>query len=354
MALRIAEAPRRRALRRSSRLVLAAAVLLLLLGAVLTPGTRVPTFVGHAYAAGGGGGGGHGGTSVVNATLNMTDQPAFDPSDLLVASGTILNLSITNLGSYNHSFTLVNRPNFILNESWTPGELNAYFSANGSQVDVNVAPGGVRNVSLTFSDAQAGFSYEFVSVVPFQFQAGMFGFLNVTGAPSGPGIVANVSASSTAFAWLPPAIEIDTTAFPVTVDMQITNAGSNAHTFELAAQPNVTLLSGNFTTYFTQHPPAAFVNVPSSPGTVAWANFTLSKPGIYEYICTIPGHFTGGMYGYMYVGVAAPATEAPPSTEIVSEWVLVGGALLLGLGGLLAAAALLVGRFPRGPPTGGH
>jgi hypothetical protein len=61
------------------------------------------------------------------------------------------------------------------------------------------------------------------------------------------------------------------------------------------------------------------------------------------------------MNGFLYVGVPLPAPVLPPSTAIVSVWVLYSGGGLLGLGGLLAGAGLLVGRFPRSPPpSGGH
>jgi uncharacterized cupredoxin-like copper-binding protein len=284
----------------------------------------------------------------------MTDGPRYDPAELSVPAGAKVNLTVVNTGSIDHSFTLLNRPNFVVNRSWTPTELDAYFVANGSQANVSVSGGGNVTLSLTFNSVQAGFSFEFLSQVPYQFQAGMFGFLNVTGGSAGPGLVANVTAAVAGTAWLEPAIAVDTAAFPVAIDMQVINAGSSAHTFWLEAQPNYTLQSGNFTSYFTQHPPAAQVTLSSNPGEAVWANFTLSKPGVYEFICNVPGHFANGMFGFLYVGVPAPAQAAAPSSELVSAWVLYGAAGLLGLGGLLAAAAFLVGRFPRGPPGGGH
>ncbi|HTT26673.1 MAG TPA: hypothetical protein VMH90_06925, partial [Thermoplasmata archaeon] len=116
-----------------------------------------------------------------------------------------------------------------------------------------------------------------------------------------------------------------------------------------------TLLPGNFTQYFQAHPPAASVDVPTQPGAFVWANFTLKSPGTYEFICNVPGHFTAGMFGFLYVGVPLPPPVIPPSTAIVSVWILYSGGGLLGVGGILAAAGLLVGRFPRSPPpSGGH
>ncbi len=340
-----------RRLRKGARDLLVLGVALVLVGLVLFPRAPVP-LLGRANGAGGGGGGGL--LPPLNLTLNLTDAPAFDPGVLLVPVSTELHLTLQNLGDYNHSFTLLNRPNFRLNSSWSPAELDAYFHANGSQANVTVAPGGSALLNLSFQAEQAGFSFEFVSVVPYQFEAGMSGFLNVTGPPSGPGVVANVSTSASALAFVPDEVAINASSYPVTVDIAVSNLGSNVHTFWLEGQPNETLLSSNFTTYFQQHPPLASLDVPTTPGTIAWANVSFPAAGVYQYICTVPGHFAAGMTGYFYVGVPAPAVPIPPSTAIVSVWVLWGGAAALVVGSLLAAVALIVGRFPRGPAPPAH
>lgn len=352
MDRRTSEVARRR-LAWGGRTLMVIGVVALMIGLLMFPLSGAPGFVGRANAAGGGGGT-TAGIPVVNATVNLTDAPSFDPSYLTVAAPSSLHLTLVNQGQIAHSFTLVNRPNFVLNRSWDPVALDAYFTANGSQVNVTLSGGNQTTVVLNFTGEQTGFSYEFVSQVPYQFQAGMLGFLNLTGAPSGPGLVANVSASATQLAWLPDAIGINTSAFPVVVDMAISNDGSNGHTFYLEGQPNYTLDPGNFSQYFAAHPPLVGMNVPTNPGQVEWANFTIQHPGVYEYICTVPGHFLAGMFGFLYVGVPVPAAPVAPSTAIVSVWVLYGGASLLGIGALLAVAALLVGRFPRSPPSAGH
>jgi uncharacterized cupredoxin-like copper-binding protein len=345
---------RRRRLLRYGRTLLAIGLVASMVGLLLHPATAPPMVQVRVDASGGGGGGG-GGVPIVNVTVNLTDRPSFDPKYVTVVAPAKVNVTLVNTGEYNHSFTLATRPNFLLNSSWTPTELNAYFHVNGSQVNVSVAGGARSSVSFSLTSAQSGFSYEVVSQVAYQFQAGMFGFLNVTGASAGAGMVAAVNASATALAWLPNEIGVNTTSFPLTIDMQIWNAGSNTHTFWLEGQPNYTLLPGNFTQYFQSHPPAASVNVPNTAGTFVWANFTLKGPGVYEFVCNVPGHFSGGMFGFLYVGVPLPTPAVPPSVDIVSPWILYTGGGLLGLGGVLAAAGLLVGRFPRSPPSaGGH
>jgi len=116
----------------------------------------------------------------------------------------------------------------------------------------------------------------------------------------------------------------------------------------------VTLLATNFTDYFTAHAPLVNVNVPAIPGGTVWANFTITAPGVYQYICEISGHFAAGMYGFLYVGVPVPAPPAAPSAAIVDSWVLVGSAVLLGIGAVFAGVAALAGRFPPHTPPPGH
>jgi uncharacterized cupredoxin-like copper-binding protein len=344
---------RRRRLFRGAQVAVALGVALTLVGALVHPGSPSSAVMIRVAATGGGGGGGV--QPVVNATLNLTDRPAFAPKYLTVNGPAKVNLTLVNQGTIAHTFTLVSRPNFVLNTSETPTQLNQFFAKNLSQTNVTVAGGNSTTVQITFTSIQVGYSYEFVSQIAYQFQAGMFGFLNVSGAPSGPGLMAQVNASATALAWVPNLVGINASAFPVTIDMQVFNQGSSTHTFYLEGQSNYTLLPGNFTQYFLDHPPLASVNLPTNPGDSVWANFTLTQPGIYEYICTVPGHFAAGMNGFLYVDEPLPAPVIPPSTAIVSEWVLFAGGGLLGVGGLLAAAGLLVGRFPRSPPSsGGH
>jgi hypothetical protein len=80
-----------------------------------------------------------------------------------------------------------------------------------------------------------------------------------------------------------------------------------------------------------------------------WANFTVPGPGVYQYICTVSGHFANGMTGFLYVGVVPPPQAAPPSTAIVESWVLVGSGMLLAVGIVVAVATMFVGRIPTAP-----
>jgi uncharacterized cupredoxin-like copper-binding protein len=289
-----------------------------------------------------------GGSHVTNLSVNLTDGPAFDPADLAVPAGNVLTLDIANHGAFNHSFTLVAQAGVVLSSRLTPGQLDAFFNANGSLANVTLTPGGSRVASITIpTAASAGSSFEFVSVVPYQFQAGMRGFLNLTGAPSGPGQTLTDQATDS-FKFIPDSLGVLPTTYPVTIDVQVTNAGSNSHTWTLEGQPNETLNPGNYSQYFSSHPPAARATLPSA-GDVVWANFTITSPGIYEFICEISGHFVNGMFGFLYVGVALPTNATLPSTAIVQEGILLGAGSLLGIGVLFALAGSFLGRIPRRP-----
>lgn len=284
-------------------------------------------------------------------TVNMTDTPRFVPRSLVGASDSTLTVHLVNLGMYTHTFTVSRIPDVTLNTSWTPADLSSFFAHNGSLANVSVGPGQKAIATILLNASTGGDSFEFVSLVPFQFQAGMYGFLNVT--ISGPGLKLSENTSD-ALEFIPNQLAASPTHFPASVDILVTNTGSLGHTFTLAGQSNYTLSPANFTTYFTAHPPLVSVTVPSGAGSTVWANFTVSVAGVYQYICEVPGHFAAGMYGYLYVGVPVPALPAPPSTAIVESWVLVGSGALVGIGILLAVIASFTGRFPRRPGSGSH
>jgi len=291
------------------------------------------------------------GTRVV---VNMTDQPSFSPSALSTPAGSTLSVELRNVGSYPHTFTVVAQPGVRLAVNLTPAELDHFFQLNGSLANVSVAPGGEAWANLSFNASSAFDSFEFVSVVPYQFQAGMSGTISITSTAPGLHLSENTTVSGSQYLFIPDVLAANVTHFPVNLDILVTNLGSFAHTFTLVPQPNVTLTVGNYSTYLSNHTPLASVSVPASPGGSVWANFTVKVPGVYMYLCLIPGHFQGGMDGFLYVGVPVPAPPPAPSTAIVETWVLVGSGVLLAVGITVAALSSLVGRFPPGPPTTGH
>ena len=281
-----------------------------------------------------------------NLTMNLTDRPQFQPQFVSVNVSTNLTIKLQNTGQLSHSFTVSKVPNVVLNQSWSPAQLNSFFGKNGSLANVTVAPGTQTSVNLSFNAISGLDSFEFVSIVPYQFQAGMWGFINVSG---GPGLYLSDNATN-ALTFVPAILEANISHFPAVLNVQITNLGQDSHTWTLAAQSNYTLSPGNFTTYFQTHPPLASTAIPSTAGQSAWANFTVLSAGVYQYICQIPGHFLAGMTGNLYINTPPPAPQVPPSTAIVQGGLLIGTGVLLGIGVALVAAAALVGRFPKAAP----
>ncbi len=286
-----------------------------------------------------------------SATVNLTDQPRFAPSSLSANPNATLSVELVNNGSYDHTFTLSRVPNVVLDPAWTPAQLDAFFATNGSLANVSVAPGGTAWANVTFNASTSGESFEFVSVVPYQFQAGMSGFVNLTA--TGPGVLL-MENTTDSYAFVPAVLAANSSHYPIVIDVLITNQGSLGHTFTVSSLSNYTLSPANFTDTFTTNAPFVNQAVGSGVGTTTWANFTVRHAGVYQYICTIPGHFANGMTGELYVGVPPPAPVAPPSTAIVETWVLFGSVGLLGIGVLVAVVASYSGRFPSKPGEGHH
>jgi hypothetical protein len=131
----------------------------------------------------------------------------------------------------------------------------------------------------------------------------------------------------------------------------VTNTGSLGHTFTVSPLANYTLSPANFTTTFATNAPLVNAPIPSGAGSSAWANFTIRGPGVYQYVCTISGHFANGMTGFLYVNIPPPAPPVAPSTAVVDTWILAGSAILLGVGVVVAVVASYSGRFPSKPSS---
>ncbi len=287
----------------------------------------------------------------VSFSVNMSDAPAYTPNVLTGTAGGAVNVSVAlnNLGALAHTFTLVNvsasGTPLPLND--TPAELNGYFAATAPTIAVNVSAHtlGYANFSLPLSKKFR--SLEFVSTIPYQFQAGMWGFLNLT--PTGPTVQVNESTTDS-FSFVPNVLSGPANATGAVIfDVEITNQGTDGHTFTVSSQVNGTISS--IGGYFQQYPPLINVSVPGS-STPVWANFTAPAVGVYEYVCTISGHFQQGMFGFLYVGVPVPPAPPPLRTALVEVPILVGSAVLLGIGIALALGTNLVGRLPKQPRSG--
>ena len=288
--------------------------------------------------------------ATTTVVLNMTDAPAFVPSAFTVNAGSNVTIDLHNLGNYTHTFTLLNRTqaNVTLSTSLTPAQLNAYFNENGSTINESVAPGANATVTYSVPLSSYAFSLEYVSVVPYQFQAGMYGTLSVRPTIGGNATLSDNTTNSLSF--VPDVLDLNTSGmhFPINVTIAVTNLGTLIHTFSLVPQPGVNVTPTNFTSYFRVHPALVNVSVTGAGGT---GSFLMGGPGVYMYICEEPGHFASGMYGFLYVDVPVP-TGSVLSSSIVYAWVLAAALGIVALGVVLSFAAAYIGRI-RGPPSGG-
>ncbi len=288
----------------------------------------------------------------VNVTVVMTDAPAYLPSAITVNTSTVLTVHLVNQGNLTHTFTVSKVPGAdALPSNSTPQEVDQFFLKNGFQANLSLAPGASASVNLTFGVNSALDVFQFVSVIPYQFQAGMAGTISVSGGPPSVLLEDNTSDS---LQFLPNTLVVNVTHYPVVVGVYVSNLGSFSHTFTVSPFSNYSLSPANFTSFFLSHPPLIDAPVPSGAGSAVWANFTIAHAGVYQYICTIPGHFASGMYGFVYANVVPPPPPAPPSTAIVQGWVLVGAGLLLVVALLVGLSAAYVGRLPPKPGEPPH
>lgn len=283
-------------------------------------------------------------------SMNLTDTPAFAPRFLTAAPGTSVSIHLHNIGTIPHSFTLSNVSKLPLLQNWTPTQLNQTFHAHPPLANVTVAAGSSAYANFSIGANLSFASLEFVSLIPYQFQTGMWGFLNITS--NSPPLTTTVNTTDQ-FAFVPAALGVEPSSFPTNVAILVTNLGVLSHTFTVSAKANVQLgtvagLTGNAT--------LVNVSVPTATPKTVWANFTIYAPGVYEFVCTVAGHFQNGMFGFLYAGVPVPPPAAAPSTQIVDAWLLGGSLALVGIAGLILLVATLTGRLPSPPrgPHGGH
>jgi uncharacterized cupredoxin-like copper-binding protein len=283
----------------------------------------------------------------LSVAVTLTDAPAFVPANVTANASQTVVFVLRNSGTQPHTFTLARTPNAPLNRSWTPAQLDAFFAKNGSLANVSLAPGQSANATVAIPATAAGQTFAFVSLVPYQFQAGMHGNLTVVSAPTGKTYTASVTtASGATTAFVPTVVAVNGT-FPASVTVTFTDAGVLPHTFTLSPLPNVTLSPSNFTSFFAKHPPLADISL-ASTGQSGKQTFVIPKTGIYEYICKVPGHFAAGMNGSLFAGIA-PVVPVAPSTAIVQAQLLVAAGALFVIGIILALVAAYTGRFTPSP-----
>lgn len=114
--------------------------------------------------------------------VDATSALMFTPDALSVTPGQLVELEVTQLANFNHTFTLSSVANYTIPTTDTPAQLDAFFIAHPPLV--NLSLGDVPGVtSFTNFTAPSAGTYEFVCQIPTHFQTGMHGVLT-SGTPS--------------------------------------------------------------------------------------------------------------------------------------------------------------------------
>jgi plastocyanin len=126
-----------------------------------------------------------------------------------------------------------------------------------------------------------------------------------------------------AFAFSPSSFEV-TPGDQVTISVE--QLDGVEHTFALSPIANFSFDTSNSSqdllTFFAAHPPLVYFHINgSTAGAIQTATFTAPPLGVYEYVCTIAGHFQAGMWGKMGSGVAVgppPGPSVPVALYIIT------------------------------------
>ncbi|MCI4336700.1 MAG: cupredoxin domain-containing protein [Thermoplasmata archaeon] len=182
----------------------------------------------------------------------------------------------------------------------------------------------------------------------------VFGVLSPAAAAGGPTSVATSSgtpgtvflnvSTTNSFAFAPDTLTVQPGQ---SVHLVVTQLADFNHTFLLSPVANFTFpatdSSADLDAFFALHAPLVNLSLGSTAGVRAYANFTAPAIGSYEFVCQLPDHFTSGMHGELYSGVAPPTSSAASQTLL---YVGVAVAIVVVLG----AAAFVLSRRHRSPP----
>ncbi|MGP8075835.1 MAG: sulfocyanin-like copper-binding protein [Thermoplasmata archaeon] len=162
--------------------------------------------------------------------------------------------------------------------------------------------------------------------------------------PAFPGVTDSLTVAATNdYGYQPSTFEqIPTNA---TVNVTMTDDSNLPHTFTIIGREGwvvpASISATDFSNLVFGHsPPIVFNLNVSSTGDVATGSFQSPGLGWYEFVCTVPGHFQSGMYGFIAFGENLPANLTPNSRVGVG-----GGNLgvIEAAGGGAAAVAVILG-----------
>ncbi|MCI4330757.1 MAG: plastocyanin/azurin family copper-binding protein [Thermoplasmata archaeon] len=126
-----------------------------------------------------------GGVDQIN--VNTLSNLGYDPSTITVHPGDQVQLVVTQMANFEHTFVLSPLANFTFDNAATAANLTLFFRAHAPIVNLTVA-GTVGAKAFANFTAPAVGSYEFVCIEATHFQAGMHGeLISTTSTTSAPG-----------------------------------------------------------------------------------------------------------------------------------------------------------------------
>jgi plastocyanin len=128
------------------------------------------------------------------------------------------------------------------------------------------------------------------------------------------------------------------------VTLNLEQLDGEQHTFALSSATNFSFTSANgsndILTFFHAHPPLAYAQFNMSAGEIQTRSFVAPKLGVYEFVCTLSGHYAAGMFGLMGSGVTV---GSPPGPAVPTGLYLIAGGIV-GLVVLAIVLGFVVGR----------
>ncbi len=95
------------------------------------------------------------------------------------------------------------------------------------------------------------------------------------------------------------------------ISVSFTDASALSHTFTIIGKEGwvipPSIKESDFNKLVFGNSPKVLYNLNASGTGTTPGNFTSPGPGWYEFVCTAPGHFSEGMYGFIAFGINLPA-----------------------------------------------
>ncbi|MFI5414073.1 MAG: hypothetical protein ACHQ16_00110 [Candidatus Lutacidiplasmatales archaeon] len=114
------------------------------------------------------------------------------------------------------------------------------------------------------------------------------------------------------------------------VHVVVTQLGTVPHTFTVSPTAGYTFpttdSASDLQAYFSSHAPIVNVQIGSTTGAKYFANFTAPPVGVYEYVCTQPGHFPSmsGLLGSGEAPGSLSTSNGPGAPVYIISGVIVG------------------------------